>query len=106
MLDFILDHWLILIPVTVALALAWIVAVLSKYVRLMLNIFRDTAPPLMGAAENGNIVGHPFTFRAFDGTRLSGRFLSRSAYRSLDAATGEDLSVASKSSTRTPLALS
>jgi len=92
MLEFIFDHWLILIPVAVVLVLAWIVAVLSKYVRLMLNIFRDTAPPLMGAAENGNIVGHPFTFRAFDGTKLSGRFLSRWAYRRTDSKLGLDLS--------------
>jgi len=90
--EFILNHWLILIPVTVALGLAWIVAVLSKYVRLMLNIFRDTAPPLMGSSENGNIVGHLFTFRAFDGTRLSGSFLSRSAYQISEVTTVGDKS--------------
>ncbi|MCP4713193.1 MAG: alpha/beta hydrolase, partial [Planctomycetes bacterium] len=97
MIDFILDRWLILIPVMVALVLAWIVAVLSKYVRLMLNIFRDTAPPLMGAAENGNVAGHPFRFRAFDGTQLAGRFLSRSAYQGSGNVAGTGILKLSKS---------
>ena len=42
MLDMLGDHWLLILAVFVGLAVLWIVAMLSKYVRLMLNIIRDT----------------------------------------------------------------
>ena len=75
MVKLILNHWLLFISVGVGVMLLWVAAVLSKYVRLMLNIFRDTAaPPLMGPADCERLEGRQVNFRAFDGTRLRGMF--------------------------------
>jgi len=76
-------HWLLLTAVSMAVAVLGIVAVLTKYIRLMLNIIRDTPPPLlMGPCDFERIEGKQVNFRAFDGTALRGMFLTnRSADR-------------------------
>jgi pimeloyl-ACP methyl ester carboxylesterase len=78
MLDLLARHWLLLSVVLSVLAVLWIIAVLSKYVRLMLNILRDTPVPLMGPMDYARIEGHQVNFRSFDGTMLRGMFLSQS----------------------------
>jgi len=70
-------YWLLLLSVLAVLLVLWAVAVLSKYVRLMLNIIRDTPVPLIGPLDFVRIVGRQLNFRAFDGTLLRGMFLSR-----------------------------
>ena len=80
MFDIVWQHWFLLLLVAVGLVGLWIAAVLSKYVRLMLNIIRDTpGPPLMGQLDFAPIEGRRVTFRAFDGTRLEGMFLSHTS---------------------------
>jgi uncharacterized protein len=79
MLDSIQEHWLIIGTALPTLIIAWIVALLSKYVRLMLNIIRDTPPALfMGPFDFDRVDGRHVMFRAFDGTILRGMFLSKS----------------------------
>src|SRR3990170_4950579 len=49
---------------------------LRKYVRIMLNIIKDTPPPLsMGPRDFVRIEGEQVNFRAFDGLSLRGMFL-------------------------------
>jgi len=53
---------------------AWMI--LRKYVKLCLNIIRDTPPPLaMGPRDFERIDGERVTFRAFDNLNLCGMFL-------------------------------
>ena len=76
MLDMIGDYWLLGLAVLVALAAFGIVAMLSKYVRLMLNIVRDTpAFLLINPAHCERIEGRKINFRAFDGTLLQGMYV-------------------------------
>ena len=76
MLQMIGDHWLLGLAVLIALAALGIVAMLSKYVRLMLNIIRDTpAFLLINPADSERIDGRKVNFRAFDGTLLQGMYL-------------------------------
>ncbi len=50
--------------------------ILRKYVRLMLNIIRDTPPPLaMGPRDFERIDGERVTFRAYDNLNLCGMLL-------------------------------
>lgn len=59
------------------LAVLWAVMIVSKYVRLMLNIIRDVPPAfLLGPFDFEHVEGRTVSFRAFDGTRLEGMFLS------------------------------
>ena len=54
--------------------IVWLV--LRKYVKIMLNIIRDTPPPLaMGPCDFARIDGERVTFRAFDNLNLCGMFL-------------------------------
>lgn len=78
MLDILSEYWALLCLVSVVLVVLWIAAVISKYVRLMLNIFRDTPPPLhvLGLHHSQKLEGRLVRFRAFDGTLLRGMFLS------------------------------
>jgi len=76
MFEAIWEHWFLLLLVSAGLVVLWTVAVLSKYVRLMLNIIRDTPPLLMAPGDFERLEGQRITFRAFDGTRLEGMFLS------------------------------
>jgi len=75
MLDMLGDHWLLILVVFVGLAVLWIVAVLSKYVRLMLNIIRDTPSFLFNPVDYELIEGCKVNFRAFDGTLLQGMYV-------------------------------
>jgi len=60
--------------VVILIVIAWLV--LRKYVKIMLNIIRDTPPPLaMGPRDFERIDGKPVTFRAFDNLNLCGMFL-------------------------------
>jgi len=50
--------------------------ILNKYVRIMLNIIKDTPPPLsMGPQDFEPIEGEEVNFRAFDGLNLRGMLL-------------------------------
>ena len=65
--------------------LVFVVLLLAKYVRISLNIFVDTPPPLsMGPVDFQRLYGEMVRFRSFDGTSLRGMHLStpnRSAYK-------------------------
>lgn len=78
MMQVILDNWLWLIAVVALVTVLGVIAVLSKYVRLLLNIIRDAPPPLMiNPSDFERVEGRQVTFRSFDGTALRGMFLSR-----------------------------
>lgn len=78
MLEYLIQNWILISVVLVALVVLWSFALLSKYVRLLLNIFRDTPPPLMRRHfDYEHLEGYHVNFRAFDGTSLRGMFLSR-----------------------------
>ncbi len=54
----------------------FLLLLLSKYVRICLNIFTDTHPPLsMGPADFRRLEGEVVRFRSFDGTSLRGMYL-------------------------------
>lgn len=54
----------------------WVVLVMAKYVRITLNIFVDTPPPLgMGPRDFKRLEGHHVQFRSFDGATLRGMWL-------------------------------
>jgi len=56
--------------------LAFMAALLGKYVRICLNIFIDTHPPLsMGPIDFQPLHGEVIRFRSFDGTSLRGMML-------------------------------
>ncbi len=77
MLERISEHWLLFVMLFPTLAVLGTVAVLSRYVRLLLNILRDTpTPPLMSPFDFETLEGEVVKFRAFDGTVLRGMFLS------------------------------
>lgn len=75
--QFIARNWaMATIIVTVVATVAICALVLGRYVRIMLNIMKDTPPPLaMGPLDFERIQGHVVRFRAFDGTSLRGMFL-------------------------------
>ncbi len=57
------------------LIIVWLV--LRKYVKIMLNIIRDTPPPLaMGPCDFQRIDGERVIFRSFDNLNLCGMFLT------------------------------
>jgi len=76
-LEYVQRNWaLVSFAITVAMliVIAWLV--LRKYVKIMLNILRDTPPPLaMGPCDFQRIDGKRVTFRAFDNLNLCGMFL-------------------------------
>jgi pimeloyl-ACP methyl ester carboxylesterase len=64
----------ILLTVTILLVTPWLI--LRKYVRIMLNIIRDTPPPMsMGPSDFERMDGNRVFFRAFDHLNLCGMFL-------------------------------
>ena len=72
MINSILEHWILALAIVAALLLLWVAAILSKYIRLLLNILRDTpTPPLAGPLGFEKLEGRPVAFRAYDGTVLS-----------------------------------
>jgi alpha-beta hydrolase superfamily lysophospholipase len=57
--------------------LLFVVLLLARYVRICLNIFSDTPPPLsMGPVDFQRMGGEVVRFRSFDGTSLRGMHLS------------------------------
>lgn len=80
------QHWAVVaIAATCLSLLTFLVLYLSKYVRICLNIFTDTPPPLsMGPLDFQPLSGEIVRFRSFDGTSLRGmrlNTLNRSAYK-------------------------
>ncbi len=75
--DLIASNWAALtIGATCLSLLVWVSLVLDKYVRISLNIFTDTPPPLsLGLLDFDRISGHEVRLRAFDGTSLRGMWL-------------------------------
>ena len=77
MLEHISEHWFLFVMLLPTLTVLGTVAVLSRYVRLLLNILRDTpTPPLMSPFDFEKLEGEVVKFRAFDGTALRGMFLT------------------------------
>ena len=74
----IVRHWAALVIVlTCASLLVFAVLLMAKYVRICLNIFVDTPPPLsMGPVGFERLHGEPVRFRSFDGTSLRGMHLA------------------------------
>jgi pimeloyl-ACP methyl ester carboxylesterase len=76
--DYVARNWALvsmLATVTFLVITAWLI--LRKYVNIMLNIIRDTPPPLaMGPRDFERIDGERVTFRAFDNLNLCGMHLS------------------------------
>jgi pimeloyl-ACP methyl ester carboxylesterase len=77
-LHYVVRNWALVsfaITVTLLFVITWLV--LQKYVRIMLNILRDTPPPLaMGPCDFQRIDGQSVTFRAFDNLNLCGMLLN------------------------------
>ncbi|GMU21528.1 MAG: hypothetical protein AMXMBFR13_16210 [Phycisphaerae bacterium] len=64
----------VLVTVNFLVVTCWLI--LRKYVKIMLNIIRDTPPPLaMGPRDFERIEGERVIFRAFDNLNLCGMFL-------------------------------
>ena len=76
-------HWAALaIAGTCLSLLTFLVLLLGRYVRICLNIFTDTPPPLsMGPRDFQIIRGEEVRFRSFDGTSLRGMWLRASRPR-------------------------
>jgi len=54
----------------------WFALVLAKYVRISLNLFTDTPPPLsMGPLDFERVLGEEVSFRGFDGASLRGMWV-------------------------------
>lgn len=75
--EFIARNWAMMsIVATIVAMIAIPVLVLGRYVRIMLNILKDTPPPLaMGPLDFDRLEGQIVRFRSFDGTSLRGMFL-------------------------------
>ncbi len=75
--QFVEHNWALLsIFCTLAALIAIPSVVLGRYIRIMLNLVKDTPPPLgMGPFDFERIEGQVVRFRAFDGTSLRGMFL-------------------------------
>jgi len=70
-------HWAALVIVLTCMSLlAFMAIILAKYVRITLNIFVDTPPPLaMDPPDFTPLQGEMIRFRSFDGTSLRGMHL-------------------------------
>jgi pimeloyl-ACP methyl ester carboxylesterase len=77
------QYWAILaIGLTCGLLVLLLVLLVSKYVRICLNIFMDTHPPLsMRPMDFQKLLGEEVRFRSFDGTSLRGMWLRSSNHR-------------------------
>ncbi len=80
------QHWAALaIGFTCLSLLAFLLAIYLKYVRICVNIFVDTPPPLlMGPLDFKPLYGQMVRFRSLDGTSLRGMHLNapnRAAYK-------------------------
>jgi len=76
-LQYVYRNWALasfLLTCVVLAIIVWLV--LRKYVKIMLNIIRDTPPPLaMGPCDFRRLDGERVVFRAFDNLNLCGMFL-------------------------------
>ena len=77
--ELIARNWAALTIALTCLSLAvWTCLWLGKYVRICLNLFIDTPPPLaLGPLEFDRVAGQEVRFRAFDGTSLRGMWVRR-----------------------------
>lgn len=75
--EYIARNWaLVSMLLTVTFLVVTARLILRKYVRIMVNIIRDTPPPFaMGPLDFERIDGERATFRAFDNLNLCGMFL-------------------------------
>lgn len=75
--QFLSRNWAMMsIVVTFIATIAICCLVLGRYIRIMLNILKDTPPPLaMGPLDFQRIEGPVVEFRSFDGISLRGMFL-------------------------------
>jgi len=73
-------HWAALaIALTCLSLVVFVVLLMAKYVRICLNLFCDTPPPLtIGSVDFRPIYGEVVRFRSFDGTSLRGMHISSS----------------------------
>jgi len=73
------------IALTLVSLLVFLILLYAKYIRICLNIFIDTRPPLaMGPLDFQRLEGEVVRFRSFDGTSLRGMHLrtpNRGAYK-------------------------
>ncbi len=78
------ENWAaVAIAATCVSLLLFVILLMSKYVRICLNIFCDTPPPLsMGPLDFQRLGGEEVRFRSFDGTSLRGMIV-RTPNRSL-----------------------
>jgi pimeloyl-ACP methyl ester carboxylesterase len=86
LLDFAARHWAAMAIALTCLSLVFfVVMLLAKYIRISLNIFVDTHPPMsMNPVDFQRLDGEIVRFRSFDGTSLRGMHLSarhRATYR-------------------------
>jgi pimeloyl-ACP methyl ester carboxylesterase len=76
-------NWaLMAITLTCLSLMVFVLILVTKYVRICLNIFLDTSPPLMAVPRGDRpALGEIVRFRSFDGTSLRGQWIrgSRSA---------------------------
>lgn len=77
MLEWMTDHWAALAITITCLSIGILgTLILTKYVRICLNIFCDTPPPLsMNPVDFQRLEGEVVRFRSFDGTSLRGMLL-------------------------------
>ncbi|MHC4981749.1 MAG: alpha/beta hydrolase [Planctomycetota bacterium] len=73
-------HWAALAIALTCLSLVFfLVLLMAKYVRIALNLFCDTPPPIsVGPVDFRPIYGEVVRFRSFDGTSLRGMHISGS----------------------------
>ncbi len=74
---FLSRYWAaIVIAITLISLLTFVILLMAKYVRISLNIFVDTPPPLsMGPMDFTRLEGEEVRFRSFYGTSLRGMHL-------------------------------
>ena len=79
------QNWAALaITATCLSLLAFLVLLIGKYVRICLNLFIDTHPPLsIGSMDFKRVHGEIVRFRSFDGTSLRGMWLRAANRRAL-----------------------
>jgi alpha-beta hydrolase superfamily lysophospholipase len=86
LLEWVARNWAALaIALTLISLLVFLILLFAKYVRICLNIFIDTHPPLsMSPVDFQRLEGEVVRFRSFDGTSLRGMHLptpDRSKYK-------------------------
>ncbi|MCK4658409.1 MAG: alpha/beta fold hydrolase [Phycisphaerae bacterium] len=77
--DFVTRNWALMsMAITLVVLVVVPTMIIRKYLRLIINIFDDTPPPLsMPLRDNSRLDGEVVDFLAFDGHRLNGLMISR-----------------------------